>query len=329
MVSALVAFTVSVLLSSAFVHVPAMRRLLLREPARDRWRSDAVPVAGGLALGLGSVIAVAPSLGDPVVRAVVIASGVALAWGLVDDVVAMRPVVKLAGQAGAGIALVAAGVRLPVGAGPLVEAAVTVAWVVLMANALNLLDNMDGVAAGVGAVAAGAVWWWWASGDGGFGSVLPAATVGALAGYLVFNVRPARLFMGDSGSLWLGVTLAGLAAADGGSIGAGSSPGTILVLAVPGALLAVPIFDTLLVVFERVRHGRPISQGGRDHTAHRLVALGMSPGLAAIFLWAVGVGGAAAASALRLGVGWFTVAAVLLAGGLAALAWRIVRVDVY
>lgn len=288
-----------------------------------------MPVAGGLALGLGTVIAVAPSLGDSVVRAVVIASGVALVWGLIDDVTAMRPVVKLVGQAGAGMALVAAGVRLPVGAGSLVEAAVTVAWVVLMANAVNLLDNMDGVAAGVGAVAAGTAWWWWASGDGGLPAVLPAATVGALAGYLVFNVRPARLFMGDSGSLWLGVMLAGLVAADGGRLGAGAPPGTLLVLAVPTALLAVPIFDTLLVAFERARHGRPISQGGRDHTAHRLVAVGVPPGLTAVLLWAVGVSGAAAASTLRLGVGWFALAVGLLVAGLAALARRIVQVDVY
>jgi UDP-GlcNAc:undecaprenyl-phosphate/decaprenyl-phosphate GlcNAc-1-phosphate transferase len=329
MVAALVAFTVSALLSAGFVSVPAMRRLLLRSPAGDRWRSDAVPVAGGLALGLGSVIAVAASLGDPTVRAVVIASGIALVWGLVDDVTAMPPLVKLAGQAGAGIALAAAGVRLPVGGGLLVEAAVTVAWVMVMTNAVNLLDNMDGVAAGVGAVAAGAVWWWWGSGDGGLATVLPAATVGALVGYLVFNVRPARLFMGDSGSLWLGATLAGLVAADGGRLGAGSSSGTLLVLAVPAALLAVPIFDMVLVVVERARHGRPISKGGQDHTAHRLVAVGMSPGVAAVLLWAVGALGAAVASALRLGTGWFTVAAVLLVAGLTTLALRVMRVDVY
>lgn len=327
--ASLVAFAVSAGLSAAFVFLRPMRGLLLRSAAGDRWRSDAVPVAGGLAMGIACLVAVSGSLGDPVARAVVVAGAIALVWGLVDDVAAMRPLVKVVGQAAAGGALVALGVRIPTGGGDAVEAVVTVVWVVVVANAMNLLDNMDGAAAGVGLVAAATVWWWWGSGGSGPPAVLPAAVVGALAGYLVFNVRPARLFMGDSGSLWLGVTLAGLVAADGGGLGSVDTPASPVVLLVSSVLLVVPLFDTALVAVERRRHGRPISQGGQDHTAHRLVARGLTPGSAVAVLWGLAAGASLSASALRLGEWWLLAAAVALAALLGLLAVWVARAEVY
>jgi UDP-GlcNAc:undecaprenyl-phosphate/decaprenyl-phosphate GlcNAc-1-phosphate transferase len=327
--SALVAFAVSAALAAGFTLVPPMRRILLRSAVGARWRLDAVPVSGGLAMGAGFAAAAGPSWGDPTVRAVLIAGAVGLGWGLLDDAITLRPLTKVAGQVTAGLALVAGGVRLPTGGVEVVEAALTVAWVVVVANAFNLLDGMDGAAAGVGAVAAGAVWWWWSTGDGGLPTVLPAAMLGALAGFLVFNVRPARLFMGDSGATWLGVVAAAATVVDGGRVGSVVPSSPILAVAVGVVLLAVPLFDTGLVTVERFRHHRPLTQGGLDHTAHRLVAGGLSPAVAVALLWGYAAAAAAAASSLRVGVAWFAGAAVLVASGFAGLARHVARVEVY
>lgn len=329
MTSALVAFGVSAALAAGFTLVPPMRRILLRSAVGARWRLDAVPVSGGLAMGAGFAAAAAPSWGDPTVRAVLVAGTVGLGWGLLDDAITLRPLTKVTGQVTAGLALVAGGVRLPTGGGEVVEAVLTVAWVVVVANAFNLLDGMDGAAAGVGAVAAGAVWWWWSTGDGGLPTLLPAAMLGALAGFLVFNVRPARLFMGDSGATWLGVVAAAVTVVDGGRVGSGDPASPVLAVAVGVVLLAVPLFDTGLVTVERLRHHRPLTQGGLDHTAHRLVAGGLSPAVAVALLWGYAVAAAAAASGVRAGVGWFVAATLALALAFAALARRVVRVEVY
>lgn len=324
------AFGLSAVLVAALAFLPALQRLLVRAARGERWRVDAVPVSGGIAMAAAfTAVAAAVAWDDPVVPPLLAAGWVALAVGLVDDLRALPPVVKIVGQVAAGSVLVAAGVRFPLAGDAIVAAVLTVLWVVVVANAINLIDNMDGLAAGVAAVAAITLWVWWSGGDGGLPAAVPAALAGALLGFLVFNARRARIFMGDSGSLWMGSTLAALTVVDGGRVGAAGDADWWFVLAVPVVLIGVALFDTALVVVERLRHGRPVMVGGADHTSHRLVGAGLGPGGAVAVLWLLAAAGAGAATTARLGAGPFAASTALLVIGFAVLARRVVAVEVY
>ncbi|MBP1633302.1 MAG: undecaprenyl/decaprenyl-phosphate alpha-N-acetylglucosaminyl 1-phosphate transferase, partial [Acidobacteria bacterium] len=235
MAAALLAFALSAAISFAFVRLPWLGVRLARPAGGPRWRSDPVPLAGGLAMLAGYGVAVAifgrPAAG---VWAVLGAAGAALAVGLADDLRSLPPVLKLAGQAVAGLVLAAAGVRFDLPGPEAVAWVATARWVVVAANAVNLFDNVDGAAGGAALVAAAALWAWWAVGSGPV--PLASALAGAVAGFLVFNLPPARLFMGDAGSHFLGTALAGLTVLDAGRAGsAGPAPAALVVL-VPMAL---------------------------------------------------------------------------------------------
>ncbi len=205
---------------------------------------------------------------------------VAFAVGLVDDRLKGRsaarglgPAAKLGGHlVAAGIA-VAGGVRsdLPI---PLVaNAALSVVWIVAIANAFNFLDNMDGLTAGVG-LNATAIFGAVALVQGQYLMALAlAALAGATLGFLVYNVPPASVYIGDSGATALGFLLGGLTLLE--SYVTRESPGLVPVL-LPPIVLALPLFDMASVVAIRLRAGRPIWVGDRNHLSHRLVRLGMT-----------------------------------------------------
>jgi UDP-GlcNAc:undecaprenyl-phosphate GlcNAc-1-phosphate transferase len=219
---------------------------------------------------------------------------VAFTTGLVDDLRRLRPYQKLAGQVLAAAVLLLDGVTFRGTGWPPLDCAITLFWLVGITNALNLLDNMDGLAAGVATVAAGFLAVdCWLGGQPGAAEWL-AAFAGALLGFLVYNSHPASIFMGDGGALFIGIFLAALAL-----VGkpAGDSAGPLSV-AVPVLILAVPIFDTTLVTVCRKLAGRAASQGGRDHTSHRLVALGLSERQAVWLLYGL----AALAGSVAMGV---------------------------
>jgi UDP-GlcNAc:undecaprenyl-phosphate GlcNAc-1-phosphate transferase len=203
----------------------------------------------------------------------------------------------------------------------------TIAWVVVAANACNLFDNFDGASGGVTVVAALALALWWGLGHGP--TALAAALAGAVAGFLVWNFPPARLFMGDAGSHFLGTALAGLTLLDAGRAGTASPAPWPQAILVPIVLLAVPLFDTALVAVERRRHGRPLAVGGRDHTAHRLALLGLGARRVALLLWGLAVAAAGAASLAAAGPWWFGAGAAGVAAGLALLGIRLARVPAY
>lgn len=236
--------------------------------------------------------------------------------GLADDRWRLRPRTKLAAEVAIALVLaIAADVRITffIESYP-ISVALTVIWVVGITNTMNLLDNTDGVAAGAAAVAA-AVFALVALGTGQARvAVALAALSGGAAGFLRYNFHPARAYMGDAGSLWLGFVLASLPIAatfyrEGGSM---------LAAAMPLLILAVPIFDTATVLAIRLREGRPLFKGDRSHFAHRLVDLGMSVREAAmtIYLLTASVGlGALVLKDLSGGAGFLVVsqAAGLLA----------------
>ena len=240
----------------------------------DRWHKKPTALMGGVAIfvpvALVELAFVPLSAGA---LAVMAAATFLFLIGLVDDVVELKPYQKLAGQILAAAGVIACGLTLPWTGSPPLNAAITLLWLVGITNAVNLLDNMDGLAAGIAAIAAGCLACHFLA-IGQTDAVLMLAVFGAaLLGFLVYNTNPASIFMGDCGSLFLGFFLAGSALLNPA---AGRSRTFLPVLAVPVLILFIPIFDTLFVMVQRKLAGRPVSLGGRDHTSHRLVALGLS-----------------------------------------------------
>ena len=235
---------------------------------------------------VGAAIAMLREAPTVKVRLMGLLAGGAIVFGvgLADDVFGGRfPVaLKAAGQILAAGILVAAGVRTSFMPGETLNVIVTMVWIVGMTNAFNLLDNMDGLSAGV-ALIASAVFLVnaWALGEF-FISLLLLAFIGCLIGFLLYNSHPASVFLGDCGSLFIGYVIASLTLLERYVSHASS---TLFPVLMPVLVLAVPIMDTATVVMIRLREGRPIYVGDRRHLSHRLVALGFSTRQAVLFIY--------------------------------------------
>jgi UDP-GlcNAc:undecaprenyl-phosphate GlcNAc-1-phosphate transferase len=207
-------------------------------------------------------------------------AAVALALGLWDDRFGMQPGAKMLGQAVAAVVLIA-GVRVPDFGLPVgIEAALTLLALIGLMNAVNFLDNMNGMIGGLAPIALAC--FAWTSMERGANGVAAAqlALAGACAGFLPFNFPRARIFLGDAGSLFLGYALgaSALIAVNDAHEGWGRI-GPLLVL-------AYPAFDLVFSVITRVRDGQPVYQGGKDHTNHRLAVLLGTPTRTVLLLWA-------------------------------------------
>ncbi|QQS32211.1 MAG: glycosyl transferase [Acidobacteriota bacterium] len=290
------AAALSLLLTYAVREV-AIKRGIVAKPKTDRWHKRPTAMLGGVGIMAATVIAYLAFVPKTEGSLVVMGGAVLLFFvGLVDDLLNIRPYQKLIGQlAGAGI-LVLSGLTLPLTGNALIDIWITVFWVIGITNAINLLDNMDGLAAGIAAIAAFSLSLNFASNGLTNELLLTAALIGALVGFLVYNFNPATIFMGDCGSMFIGFLLSGAVLLN--QVG-GRSRGIVPILAVPVLILLVPIFDTTFVTVIRKLWGRKASQGGRDHTSHRLVALGLTERNAVLMLYAFAV----AAGALALFVG--------------------------
>jgi UDP-GlcNAc:undecaprenyl-phosphate GlcNAc-1-phosphate transferase len=243
--------------------------------------------------------------------------------GLVDDVRHLNPGVKLFGQIVAGLVLVLSGIRLELFIpNALIGGILTIFWIVLMTNSMNLLDNMDGLAAGVAAIAAGIFFLSVAPIGQTFTSVMFLMVAGTMVGFLFYNFKPATIFMGDAGSMLCGYMLASLAVL--GTFYTPSSPTRVAVVT-PVLALGVPLFDTLGVIYIRMKNRESIIRGDKRHFSHRLVDAGMSQKEAVIFIYLVAavVGlGATLLSGLRTtgvatvivqAVGLFAIVSLLMA----------------
>ncbi|HET6261376.1 MAG TPA: MraY family glycosyltransferase, partial [Chloroflexia bacterium] len=207
------------------------------------------------------------------------------ALGVWDDKWGMRPIVKLLGQILAASVLFFTGVQVAFLRIDILNYFATVLWVVTITNALNLLDTMDGLAGGVAAVASIFFFLIASLTDQYLVAPLAAVLVGACVGFLSYNLRPQSVFMGDTGSLFLGFMLAAV-----GMKLRFPDNLDIVTWMVPLLVLGVPLFDTTLVTLSRIRRGIPISRGGKDHFSHRLVALGFTRREAVLTLYLIQAG---------------------------------------
>jgi UDP-GlcNAc:undecaprenyl-phosphate GlcNAc-1-phosphate transferase len=320
----LISFLVTALLTPAVI-AGAHRLGWVARPREDRWHRRPTALMGGVAIFLGTLAAWA-TLGRGGLHSPLLipAAGIFL-LGAVDDRIHLRPYLKLIGQVAAAAFLVLNGpiIRsLP----PYLALPVTIFWIVGITNAVNLLDNMDGLAAGVSAISALAMGAFCLGRGDLTTAQMACALAGGAAGFLIYNFNPARVFMGDCGSMFLGFSLAGLAL-DGTQR---SAPNLVLTLLVPVAVLAIPIFDTTLVSVSRVLNGRSVSQGGRDHSSHRLVALGLSErGAVLVFYALTALFGGLALAATRFSLIVVSLVAVLLAIGLLVLGLYLGVLKVY
>jgi UDP-GlcNAc:undecaprenyl-phosphate GlcNAc-1-phosphate transferase len=315
---ATVALPASALAIWALLRSPLARRLVAL-PSSDRWHDAPTPLLGGAGInaGVSAGVGLAAAAGafdaDGAITGIYAGCALLFAAGLVDDLVSLPPLVKLGAQVGAAAIVLASGTHMQLVGDRVVGDAIALLWLVGVTNAFNLLDNMDGLAASMAAIAftffaVDAV------------TVHPShfalayALAGALAcvGFLPFNLRPrgrALVFMGDSGSQVVGFALAALGLASSWRV-AGT---TVATLILPILVLAVPILDTGLVTVVRLLEGRPIYQGGRDHSSHRLVRYGLSEKHAVLLLALIAtcIGGSSLAYNV-LGNTRYTIAGVVL-----------------
>lgn len=295
----------------------ALRRSVLDHPTGYKEHESPMPYLGGLAMVgafslavLGAAIVRPPVTGRNELFVVLgLAFGLSVV-GLVDDLRHLRPWVRVLCEVGAGVALHEVDVGVQLFTSDLANLVFTIAWVVAITNAFNLLDNMDGLSAGVAAIGAGGFFVIAAANGQFLVAGLAAATAGCALGFLRHNFHPARIYMGDCGSLFLGFMLAYL-----GLKLRFDEPMSVTFL-VPVLVLGVAIFDTTLVTICRLVRGRSPFRGARDHVSHRLVALGVPVPAAVALIY----GAAVSLSVLGLVVSWAGRGpAYLLAGLVAAL----------
>jgi len=263
---------------------------LVAVPSNERWHEQPTPTFGGVGIFAGFIGGILLALAVGAVEwsgeLAGILAGVTIVFvaGLIDDLRHLSPVAKLAAQITAAVIVLASGLNVEIVGNDVLAWSIGLLWLVGITNAFNLLDNMDGLAATLAVVSCG----YFAidaltEHENETVLVLALALGLACTGFLPFNLRPRRgavVFMGDSGSQLLGFGLASLALAASWTV-AGTTAATILL---PLLVLAIPILDTTLVTIARLVEKRPVTQGGRDHTSHRLVYYGLSETKAVLLL---------------------------------------------
>jgi len=283
----------AVALCGALLGTPLARRTALRYdivdhpsgPGGRKAHAAPMPYLGGLAIYIAFLVFLLGAIldrragGTPAWQGVGIVAGATLmvGLGLIDDRFSLPPLLKLAGQLLAAALLYVAGVHFHFNHFPWLDAPVSIIWVVGMTNAFNLLDNMDGLSVGTAAI--GCAYFFVLTllepTKQYFVATMAAALLGACLGFLYYNFNPARIFMGDAGSLFLGFMLAVLGLKLN-NMNNGFPNLHAVNFFVPIVVLGIPIFDTTLVTISRLRRHVPVSRGGRDHTSHRLVLMGLT-----------------------------------------------------
>ena len=292
-----------------------------------RWAAENKPLVGGLAMFLPFLLALVAQpffLPPEAALAPFAVCGVlGFMLGLADDALRLRPLAKLSGQITCGVAMMACGLKIELFAQPGLDYFLTLFWMVGMMNSLNMLDNMDGVTGSVslGVIAAAGAF---LAVQAGGAPLLPltVALAGALVGFLYLNWRPARLFMGDSGSQFLGAVLAVYGVHLFWNIPHWRPDASVWAqCATPVLLFVAPIMDTTFVTVARLARGQSPPVGGRDHTTHHLAYLGVPGRVIPLLYLALTLTGGALAL-FNPNAWWLHVAFLVTAFGLMAWAYR-------
>ena len=326
----LLAFAVSLLLVP-MCRYAALRLGFVAAPREDRWHRRPIALLGGVAIGASLFVATLVFDGVRQLGVLLTSAAIIFAVGLADDIWSLKPATKIVIEVAVASLFLYFGYRLNWVHSVTIDWMLTLVWVVGMTNAFNLLDNMDGLCAGVAVVAGAAILagaFPVAAGSPEFFQVrYLAALLGAVSGFLVYNMHPASIFMGDSGALLIGVSLAGLTLMLGSTMTGGRN--VLSVVAVPVLVLLIPIFDTTLVTISRLLSNRPTSAGGRDHSSHRLVAIGLSERSAVMLLWLLAATGGIIGVALQRSETWWSIVAVLFLVGMTMFAVYLGGIRVY
>jgi UDP-GlcNAc:undecaprenyl-phosphate/decaprenyl-phosphate GlcNAc-1-phosphate transferase len=338
--AALVAFAVAAALT------PLVARFARRVGAVDELKErglarSATPLLGGLAIFGGALVAGLLFLPDNQrTEGILAAAALITIVGALDDVFDLHPVVKLIGQAAAGVVLVTSGVQVETFTFPFVHRVelgdlggpLTVVALVLLMNVVNFSDGIDGLAAGVCAISAVAFAIIAFDLGRNTAGILAAITCGAALGFLIFNFNPASVFMGDCGSNLLGLLLGAVV------IEGTLKTNALIALVGPLVVLAVPFLDTGFVVAKRIKYRRPIYRGDSNHFHHRFHRIGFSQRRTVLYLYAWTLITAGDAVALRfipysersghLNAGWALLMAALLALGVAASLYLVYTLEI-
>ena len=284
----IIPFSIVVLVTPVIIMI-AKRTGMISQPQSNRWHSRPTALLGGIGIFIGVVSSIIwIGLLDSIYSGLVFGAVLIFISGLYDDVKGLRPYVKLIIHIIAGVLVMTSGVFLGNGLLPgYIAIPITLLWVVGITNAMNLLDNMDGLCSGISGIIGLFLGIIFLLNDQSVLSLLSFTVSGAAFGFLVYNFSSAKIFMGDSGSLFLGFLLSTIAL-----MGTYETKSHVMLsLGIPLLVMSLPIFDTTLVTISRKYFNRPISQGGRDHSSHRLIALGYSERKSLMVMYGIAIFG--------------------------------------
>lgn len=273
----------------SFMATPLVKKLAIKIHAIDtpkderRVHKKPIPLLGGLAIYFAFIISLILKKGalETSEIGIIIGATIIVIGGVIDDIKDLKPIVKLCFQIAAAICLIASGVSITILTNPFdsingliyiswLYIPFTLIWVVGITNALNLIDGLDGLAAGVALISTITIFIIAIIHGRSEAAILTSILGGAIIGFLPFNFNPASIFMGDTGAQLLGFLLAAI------SMEGTIKSATAFAVSVPILALGLPIYDTIFAMIRRKVNGKPISQGDRGHLHHRLLDLGLS-----------------------------------------------------
>jgi UDP-GlcNAc:undecaprenyl-phosphate GlcNAc-1-phosphate transferase len=283
----------------AYLVTPFVMKLAWKVGAIDipvdarRVHKKPMPRLGGLAIYIAFVVAGLTTLPfkQASVKGMFLGATVIVVVGIIDDIYNLPAKVKLLGQIAAAVILVIYGIKVQLITNPLggmfilgkLAIPATLFWVVGITNTLNFIDGLDGLAAGVAAIAAFTMMLVNLSLEQTNGALVMALLAGAAIGFLPYNFNPAKIFMGDTGAMFLGFVLAAQA------IEGAVKSATAIALIVPILALGLPIFDTAYAILRRFVNGKPLMQADKGHVHHRLLAIGLSQKQAVLYMYVISI----------------------------------------